>query len=87
MSEFKLKKRAFGSLTHDTTYGLTLVLNTEHSEFYNEDSSEVLITRYYCLSRQPFALSYHSSSLTSSSADMRSLFDPVVENVITLLKQ
>ncbi|KXJ86326.1 hypothetical protein Micbo1qcDRAFT_209258 [Microdochium bolleyi] len=65
MAEFESRKRAFGSLDHDRTYGFFLKMDVEDSQYYEEDECEVLL----------------------SSADMRSLFYPVVERVIGLLKQ
>jgi len=89
MNEFEFRKRAFGALNpnHDIAYRLTLVFNPKRSEFYDEDTYEVLLARYYCPSKQLFTPLYQSSLLTPYRADMKSLFDPVVENVIALLKQ
>ncbi|KAH7027909.1 uncharacterized protein B0I36DRAFT_385836 [Microdochium trichocladiopsis] len=44
MGDFERTKRAFGSLTNDTTYGITLPLDVEQSAHYDEAYSEVLVT-------------------------------------------
>lgn len=86
MNKFEIIKRDFGYPSAEMTHELFLNMNPVgvNPEYFNEDESLVIVSKLV-ISNSPYYLCI--SILIICRKDLQSLFDPVVEKIISLVRQ